>query len=204
MTTKTTGPAPASLRAQSKSSAFGLLVGMAFGIMWFALGFAAVPAGRPRYLLLAGGVLLLLGSAGVYFALLRLSRRIPERVPGLARTPSGPRFITILMVEVVVLAVGNNLLSGHLHHPEWMLVWSALVVGVHFLPLSLRLTAPGLRVLGAFMVVIGIVTAVVASRSHADHALWQSIPGVGCAFAIWLAVLAGGLRSIRAVRARAA
>ncbi|RSS52879.1 hypothetical protein EF912_19050 [Streptomyces sp. WAC07061] len=74
--------------------------------------------------------------------------------------------------------------------------WAALVVGGHFFPLARVLGAPLLRVLGAVMVAVVAATAATALAAPGTTPwIWQALPGLGCAGALWAAVLATGART---------
>ncbi|MDH6130011.1 hypothetical protein [Kitasatospora sp. GP82] len=195
--TQTTHPGFRTLRDQIRNGAKGALIGTLFGLMWYVFGLAAVHGTQERMALIAGATALVLAAAAV-ISLFLLSGRIPPRVKGRTVVPgSGPKFITIVIIEAVVLGVGNNVLRTSLHRPELMYTWSALVVGAHFFPMARKLSAPMLRVIGAAMLAVAALTALAAQLHGATTDVWQAVPGLGCAAILWASVLFTAVRAHR-------
>lgn len=165
------------------------LIGTVFGLMWYQFGLAAVHGPAHRVALTVGTVLLLVTGVCVF----RLFRTPPARRP---RTGGvGPRFVTIIVVEAVVLGVGNNYLRTGLGRPELMYTWSALVVGVHFIPMARRLGAPLLKVVGIAMIAVAAATFAVTRLTDGGADTWQAVPCLGSAAILWLAVVATTARA---------
>ncbi|RST08841.1 hypothetical protein EF910_00990 [Streptomyces sp. WAC07149] len=172
----------------------GPLIGAVFGAVWFLMGLSALH-GPART---AGAVVGALLAIAVTLAVLR-SRRAPVPAPAGPVPPRGRAFVRLLVVQAVLLGVGAGLINSRLHPPQLAFSWAALVVGGHFFPLARVLGAPLLRVLGAAMVAVVAVTAATALTAPGTTPwIWQALPGLGCAAALWAAVLATGARRRRA------
>lgn len=186
-------------RDQLRNGGRGALIGTAFGVMWFALGQSAVH-GAVRAVVLALAVLLLLASVAAVIHLFRSARLTPADQPGAPVAPGGggPRFLRIVLIEAVVLGVGNNLLRTTFHRPELMLTWSALVVGAHFFPMARTLRAPLLRLVGSAMIATVAVAALLSLLPGASADVWQAVPGIGCAAVLWAAAAGTAVRAGRA------
>ncbi len=200
MPVEKTAPRPAfrTRREQLRNGGRGALIGTGFGVMWFLLGQAAVHGdGRP--VVLVAGLVLFAASVAAVVRLFVAARRTPleeEGEEGAAVAPGGggPKFLTVVLVEAVVLGVGNNWIRTELHRPELMLTWSALVVGVHFFPMAKSLRAPVLRVIGGAMIATIGLAALAAQLPGATENVWQAVPGIGCAVVLWAGVAYSGLR----------
>lgn len=169
----------------------GPLIGAAFGAVWFLIGLTALH-GSARTTAAAAGALL---AVAVTFAVLR-SRRAPAPAPAGPVPPRGRPFVRLLVVQAVLLGVGAGLINSRLHEHQLVFAWAALVVGGHFLPLARILGAPVLRLLGAAMVTVVALTAATAlAAPDTTPWIWQALPGLGCAAALWAAVLATGARA---------
>ncbi|MET9958873.1 hypothetical protein ABZ128_07245 [Streptomyces sp. NPDC006326] len=183
-----TTPRPAfrTRREQLRNGGRGSLIGTAFGVMWFALGQSAV-GGSARPAVLVVGLVPLAASIGGVIHLFRAASRTPAGQQGAPVAPGGdgPRFMTVVIIEAIVLGVGNNYVRTGLDRPELMLSWSALVVGAHFFPLARTLRAPMLRVVGGLMIATVPVAALASLVPGATDAVWQAVPGLGCAAVLW-------------------
>ncbi|MFD8144598.1 hypothetical protein [Streptomyces sp. NPDC059708] len=191
-------PVPRTRREQLRGGGRASLIGTGFGVMWFALG-QAVVHGAARPYVLAAGALLFAASAATVVRLFLTAAGTPADEPGTppAAGGGGPKFLTVLLVEVAVLGVGNNVLRTTLGHPEMMLSWSALVVGAHFFPLARTLRAPMLRRLGAAMAATVALAAVAVLGLGADAQAWRYVPGLGCAAVLWGGTALAGLGAVR-------
>ncbi|MEU7646429.1 hypothetical protein [Streptomyces huasconensis] len=169
----------------------GPLVGAVFGGVWFLVGLGALHGGPRRAVAAAGAVL----AVAVAFAVLRARSR-PASPPVGAPQPRGRAFVRLIVVQAVLLGVGAGLLNSRFDEPQLAFCWAALVVGGHFFPLARVLDAPLLRLLGAVMVGVVAVTVTLAlAAPDTTPWIWQALPGLGCAGALWAAVLATGLRA---------
>ncbi|MFJ8161792.1 hypothetical protein ACIRBY_12730 [Streptomyces sp. NPDC096136] len=185
-------------RDQLRNGGRAALVGTGFGVMWFSLG-QAVVHGTARPFVLAGGGLLFAASAAAIVRLLLLARRTPAHVKGAPPAPGGggPKFLTVLLIEVAVLGAGNNYIRTSLDRPELMLTWSALVVGAHFFPMAKSLRAPMLRWVGAAMLATVGLAAIATLLLGADKEAWRYVPGLGCAAVLWGSTAYSGWRAGR-------
>ncbi|MET8293814.1 hypothetical protein ABZW02_07045 [Streptomyces sp. NPDC005180] len=185
-------------RDQLRNGGRASLIGTGFGVMWFALG-QAVVHGTARPFVLTAGALLFAASAATVVRLFLLARRTPEHVKGTppAAGGGGPKFLTVLLIEVAVLGAGNNYIRTSLDRPELMLSWSALVVGAHFFPLARTLRAPMLRWLGGAMLATVGLAALAVLVLGADVQAWRYVPGLGCAAVLWGGTALTGLRAGR-------
>ncbi|MEW1633406.1 hypothetical protein AB0469_04990 [Streptomyces sp. NPDC093801] len=185
-------------RDQLRNGGRASLIGTGFGVMWFALG-QAVVHGAARPFVLAAGGLLFAASAAAVVRLFLLARRTPAGEKGTPPAPGGggPKFLTVLLIEVAVLGAGNNYIRTGLDRPEMMLSWSALVVGAHFFPMAKSLRAPMLRWVGAAMLATVAAAAVAVLVLGADKDAWRYVPGLGCAAVLWGGTAFTGLRAGR-------
>ncbi|MFH7597050.1 hypothetical protein WDV06_18395 [Streptomyces racemochromogenes] len=186
-------------RDQLKNGGRASLIGTAFGVMWFALG-QAVVHGAARPYVLAAGAVLFAASAATAVRLFLLARSTPAGAKGTPPAPGGggPKFLTVLLIEVAVLGAGNNYIRTTLDRPELMLTWSALVVGAHFFPLARTLRAPMLRWIGAAMLATVALAAAAVLGLGADEQAWRYVPGLGCAAVLWGGTALSGLRARKA------
>jgi hypothetical protein len=140
----------------------GGLVAPAFGVLWTLWGASGL-AGTTSGVIRALGVIV--GVAMVVAIVCLRSERPPTAAPSAAAPAIGKSgsmfasrgYLVVTALEVVVIGVGNRLLSAT-GHPDYVIAWVALVVGIHFLALG-RLFFPGFYWLGAGMVVAGLFGA---------------------------------------------
>jgi len=172
------------------SGARGATIGTIFGAAWFVMGLPTLHS-TIRLVVTAAGLAVLVLSAGAIALLRRAARSAPSQSqPSPPRPTGGPRFIRVLIVEVVLLAVGNNYLGHQLHRPELMYEWSTVIVGAHFLPLSRTWNSPVVRVLGLALLAVAAVTAMVVVGTGADRVTWQILACFGAATCLWASALA--------------
>ncbi|MFJ3876765.1 hypothetical protein ACIPW5_04830 [Streptomyces sp. NPDC090077] len=180
--------APVDTESRTGRAPRGPLIGAVFGAGWFLVGLGALH-GSARAVAAAAGALILVA---VTFAVLRPGRR-PAPAPAAPGPPRGRAFVRLLVVQAVLLGVGAGIINSRLHAHQLVFSWAALVVGGHFFPLARILGAPLLRVLGAVMAgVVALTAATALAAPDTTPWIWQALPGLGCAGALWAAVLATG------------
>ncbi|MEV7600505.1 hypothetical protein AB0O91_24350 [Kitasatospora sp. NPDC089797] len=184
------------LRKQIRGGLTGALTGSLFGGLWYLLGLSSL-SGAPFTIALVGGCLLLGLALLSMLNMAWLAARVPEGALGGPASERTGRygFTTILIAESIALGAGNTYLQNTLHRPEWMLTWSALVVGVHFLPLANTLGVPMLKGVGVGMIAIGVATPLLVGLGGLPDSLWQALPGLGCAAVLWGAAVVTGTRN---------
>lgn len=161
----------------------GSLVGAFFGRVWLSWAGETLPAWQP-FLDAAGWVVLgafLLAGALLTWRVLRSG----EAPPAGSGPPSKQGwFPVVIIVEVALVIVGRNLLDGQLGHPEWIPVWTMVVVGAHFVPFGLLLGIRGFHVLAGALCAVAVVTAAAALLIGSVTA-WYLMPGLGGAASLW-------------------
>ncbi|MET8626672.1 hypothetical protein ABZW30_23430 [Kitasatospora sp. NPDC004669] len=175
----------------------GALTGSLFGALWFVLGLASV-SGDVLSVAQAGGALLAVLAVLSLGYLAWSALSTPAHLAGApASAKKGTDFTFVVIVEAIALGVGNTCLRNTLHRPELMYTWSALVVGVHFLPLAKTFATPVLRWIGAAMILVALATPIAAQLSDASDAVWQAVPGLGCAAVLWGSAIVTAVRQRR-------
>jgi hypothetical protein len=166
------------------------VIGASFGLVFVILN--SSPLGS----VLRAGVCALAGAAfavvvAAFARTVAAERRSENRhaVVGFDR-----RYWLIVAVEVVALFGGLAVLARV--EPAAALGWIALVVGVHFVPLS-RLWAPGRRqilAIGVAMTALGVVGLVLAFTTHRE-ALVALVSGLGSGAVLLGSTLTSAMRT---------
>lgn len=161
----------------------GSLIGASFGRIW--LNIAAKDMGQWRTAVeFAGWVVFgLFVIAGTSIAL-RAPRHRPQRGAMRPRAAWVAWFGVLVVVEVALIAGGQNLLGGTYGHPEWIPVFTLLVVGAHFSAFAVILRIDAFHVLAGALCIVAIVSATVATLAGLPS-LWWALPGLGGAVALW-------------------
>ncbi len=154
---------------------------MLFGAIWWlmAAGFAGdaqpvmIVAGAIVVTLLVWRTALLWGAVGGWDA-----RRSPYFE---ARQRS---FTRIGLAEGVAIAAGA-IVFGNTGHPQWIPTWCALVVGVHFLPLSRLFAVPAYWMTGLVLIAVAAVTIIVVPLADLAEEAWFVLPGALAAATLW-------------------
>lgn len=166
------------------------MIGASFGLAF------VVANTSPLGPVLRGVVCVLAGAAfavvlGAFARTVSAERRSESRQPvvGFDR-----RYWMVVAVEVVALFGGLAVLSRV--EPAAALGWIALVVGLHFIPLS-RLWAPGRRQIlsiGVAMTALGVIGLVLAFATHQQSPV-ALVSGVGSGAVLLGSTLASALRT---------
>lgn len=176
--------------ARASPTYVGHVIGASFGLVFVVLNSSPMgPVLRGVVCALAGAAfaVVLAAFARTVAAERRSERRDPMEV-------FGPRYWLIVAVEVVALFGGLAVLTRI--EPAAALGWIALVVGVHFVPLS-RLWAPGrtqILTIGVAVAVLGVVGLVLAFTTH-DESLVALVSGVGSGVVLLGSTLTSALRT---------
>jgi hypothetical protein len=156
---------------QARGQWIGSLVGAAFGLIYLEVNAAPLPTGAAR-------AVRLLGVAAFVGVAVVLGRNWPRDgdEPGDASDDGaeplfGRRYWFVVLVEVVALMVGLRLLDGPLGMPEAGVAWVSLVVGAHFVPLSVLFRAPLFLWLGVAIAACGVAGLVLAATGASDAAI---------------------------------
>ncbi|GLX52829.1 hypothetical protein Shyhy01_57790 [Streptomyces hygroscopicus subsp. hygroscopicus] len=181
--------------APARTGGRGALIGALFGGIWYLIGVTGL-RGEARQTTAAAGAVLIVA---VVFAVMRLRKvhRVAPMRSGAPLPRRGRAFTRLLVVQAVLIGVGGGLISTRFHQPHAVFAWAALVVGAHFFPLARVLGAPVLKVLGTAMVAVAAAALIVAASLGGSQAVWQGLPGLGCAAALWGAVLVSAVRASR-------
>ena len=134
--------------------------------------------------------------------LIRAAIRLPQETSPAARaggTAEGRRygrtFGVVFGLEIVIIALASVLLNAF-HHPEFLLPFVAIVVGLHFFPLAALFTVRLYYVTGALLVLAG-VTVMLAVPVHTmigNLHTWDVLVGASCAVILWLTGIYAELR----------
>ncbi|MEV0717860.1 hypothetical protein [Asanoa sp. NPDC050611] len=133
-----------------------------FAAAWF--GWAQ--AGGSSGWLTAGSVVSLL----VAVAGLAIGLRAPAEGSAMRDRAASRRYGIIVGIEFAVIFIGAVLL-GRLGQPDYIPVWVAFVVGVHFVPLAPVLGDPLLRPLAVATCLVALVGLVVGLASDTEPSL---------------------------------
>lgn len=150
-----------------------------FGGLWAIWGAGGL-GGPARVAVVAVGVVL--GLTVAVAALVLASRARPE--PGGRRSMFTSRAYRVIVVVEVVAIVGGNVLLGRAGLGAYVIAWTALVVGVHFLAFG-RAFDRVFTVIGALMVAGAVAGAVVGLVGSGDDAvllvtgLWSALVLLG-------------------------
>lgn len=161
----------------------GALIGAAFGRVWLSTAAKASHGWRTDIEAAGWVVLALFVVAGVIVAL-RALRTPPQWHGRRPRRAWAVWFGAVIAVEVVLIAGGQNLLNGILGHPEWIPVWTLLIVGAHFWPFAVILRVDAFRILAGALCAVAVASALAASLTGMAS-LWSVLPGVGGAAVFW-------------------
>ena len=155
----------------ARAQHIGLTIGTVFGLVYVLVNAGDLPSPWPLVLRAAG----VLSFIGVQLALAAAaSRPAPEREGGVAFTRG---YWLVVAVEVVALIAGTRVLARVFDLPEAGVTWVTVVVGVHFFVLAVLWRDASLHVLGAALVLCGVVGLVLAF-ADAGHAAVATAGGV--------------------------
>lgn len=135
-----------------------------FGFVWFGWGQEGPPL-AVSFVLGAGALLAL----AVVIGGLLVTRRARDEPSPVSGEAAGKRFGMIVGIEFMLVGLGATVL-GVTDHAELIAAWTALVVGIHFLPLARVFVgigmvplAVGVTLAGVAAFVIGATTAILPS-----------------------------------------
>lgn len=178
--------------------AIGVMIGALFGAFWAASAANRLPSAVSR----AYDVVTVLTVVAIGVGTLRLVRMarrsaVPHGAEAIGqRRVRGGRMWGLWMVLVVaeMLAIGwvtQQLIAHHMH--EYVLAAVAVMVGLHFFPLSWIFQAPEQMVTAVSMTVVGCVAmaAMAAGFDLGAPARWNIVIGTVCAAALWSTCVVG-------------
>lgn len=165
-----------------KGNLIGFVVLTGFGAVWWLMAAGQLDGGVRIALLALGSVIL----AGL------IARMVMATEGAVATsTPAGAdidrrdrEFRTIGIIETVAILVGVFGLS-RLSHPEWIPVWCALVIGVHFMPLARVFDVAEYRVTGLAFVALAILVSTLVPLLNGPRQAWFVSTGLGAALILW-------------------
>ncbi len=146
-----------------------------FAFIWFGWGQEGPPP-VVSLMLGAGAVLALLVVIGGIVAVLR-SRDEPSPITGAA---VGKHFGMIVGIEFTLVGLGATIL-GLTGHSGFIAAWTALVVGVHFLPLARIFVGIGMLPLAVAVSLAGIGAFIVGAVTEARP---STVAGLGAGVAL--------------------
>lgn len=175
-----------------------------FGAAWWGWGVGGIQGvflgETVAYFLILACATLVLLSGGIL--LFRATRHLPqetsseEEAPGTAEGKrSGRVFGLVFGLEFAIIALVSFLLNV-LHHPEFLLPYTSIVVGLHFIPLA-RLFHVRLYYITGALLVLASVTIMLAVPVHSmlgNLNAWNALVGSSCAIILWLTGIYAELR----------
>jgi len=169
-------------RDELRGRATGVIVGAVMGLTWTgsALGGLDSVAVAP----------VLIAAVAIFAALMTGALRLRRAaVAASAPTPSeaGPegvrrRFMLVTVGEGAAIAAAVGIL-GRSGRSEWMPAVICAVVGLHFIPLARLFDVPLYYATAVALWLVGATTMILGATGAA--ALWQPLPGLGAAVALW-------------------
>lgn len=117
-------------------SGFGALATGMFGMGWLGWGLGTAHAFTPTVTILFDAVGILLLGYSIYF--IRKGRSLDQNYPATSSTLTqrmDKQFIAVVILEFAAIAI-LNMIAYAFHRPDLAPVLTALVVGLHFLPLG--------------------------------------------------------------------
>jgi hypothetical protein len=157
-----------------------------FGFAWFGWGQADAPTALSVAFAVLSGAALVVAVLGVV-AVRRSSGSSPMADPATRR-----RYNVIVGIEFGVIVVGAIAL-GRAGAPDWIPVWVAAVVGVHFVPLAGVFP-------GTHLVALGVVVTAVALAALVVGLATDVAPGTVTGGGAGTALLVGGAAALRGRR----
>ncbi len=196
------------LRANSMGLASAGFMMAFFGAAWWGWGVGGIRGvfrgETVAFFLVLALATIILVSGGTLLS--RAASRLPPHEESFAEQAHGQAegkrygmiFGLVFGLEIGIIALGTVLLN-RFHHPEFLLPFVAIVVGVHFFPLARLFDVPLYYVTGALFVLAG-VTVMLAVPVHTMignlHA-WNALVGAICAVMLWLTGISALLRGRR-------
>ena len=152
-----------------------------FGAIWWLM--AAGFAGGAQPLMIVAGVVVV---GALVWRTVQFARAVGGRpaAPSPVFAARQRTFSRIGLTEGVAIAAGA-IVFGITGRPEWIPAWCALVVGVHFLPLSRLFGVPIYWTTGLVLIAVATVTVLVVSLADLPRAAWFVVPGVLSAVTLW-------------------
>jgi len=153
------------------------------GLTWAGLALGSLSA--------AVAVPLLAVGVGCCILLMRGARRV-RHVADALQVPSSPgpnlglgrqRFNLVVAGEIAAILVAVVVL-GRSDHGEWIPATICLVVGLHLIPLARLFRVPLYYATAAALCLVA-TTTMALGVAGAPEALWQLLPGIGIALALW-------------------
>ncbi|WKE66197.1 hypothetical protein PVT67_02830 [Gallaecimonas kandeliae] len=96
-------------------------------------------------------------------------------------------FLWVNLVQWLALVVGGNLLSLG-GHPQWLVPFALLVIGLHFLPLARLLRYRPHYLTGAALVLLALLVPVLAGPA-------SPLASLGAGLVLWLSALGAGAKA---------
>ncbi len=167
-----------------------------FGAAWWGWGVGDIHGVFPGemvtfFIVLALATIILLGGG---ILLLRAASHLPQTTSSVEKTRGaaegtryGRIFGLVFGLEIVIIALGSILLNVF-HHPEFLLPFVSIVVGVHFFPLASLFNVHLYYVTGILLVLAGVIVMLVVPV-HAmigNLPAWNALVGSICAVILWL------------------
>ena len=176
------------IKAISHGRAIGLLFFAFFAVFWIMNGLPAMSGTGVWFTLgLAICITVIIVIAAIYF--LRVARHIPGKTTEEGRKYGrkiGRIFGLVFGLEIVLIFLASIILSSF-HLDTLITPVIALIVGLHFLPLSPLFHMPIYYVTGIILALLGTVALIVLviGVSGTSSNFWQIIVSLGAALTLW-------------------
>lgn len=163
-----------------RDTAMGAVILGFFASAWFGWAQEKPPESWKLALTTGSVVSLAIAIFGGYLAWQNWAAR-----SALHESGSMTRFIGTFWIEIALIAIGGGLLAWQ-GNAKWIACWTALVVGIHFLPMGPIFKDPGYYVLGALTIAMAISAYIIARKSSITPSAITGA-GVGTVLALYAA-----------------
>lgn len=194
---QSTHPTTAAERNELRYYALGLasavFVMAFFGTMWGLWASSVIQPGTASvlYYCLVGLIALALVASGLW--LIRTVRRLPREAAPMSRQHAvegrryGIVFGIIFGLEGLFIGIASYVCSNILHNENALVPVTAIIVGLHFLPLARLFQVWPYYVTGAVLTLLGLVTLLVIPTNAVLGAgyAWIGVPGIGSALTLY-------------------
>jgi len=200
-----TQTSPVIPKAAVRGTASGVLFLSFFGALWAGLGFIGLEGwGIPWLLIIAVLVSVALCVGG--FSLRSAAGQLTDQVTAENAhywKRAGRWFTIVFATQGIAIGV-TSAICGATGHYELILPLTALIVGVHFLPLAPLFRVKSYYITGTLLCVLSVITLLTVPSTVTLHGeqilLWWVIVGFGSALILWttgLSLFLAGRRLLR-------
>lgn len=170
-------------RRGDNGNLIGFIVLTGFGIIWWLMA-----AGQ-----LDGSARIIEVAIGLVIVAALIARRVTSKGPEAADPAAGQRssadkervFRNVGIAEAVFIIAGIVACS-RAGHPEWIPVWCAFVVGVHFLPLAGVFDVAAYKFTGLMFIALAVIVAAAVPILDGPEQAWFVATGLVAGLILWL------------------